>query len=80
MMFDLEKIVDKLDQQVKYKGVIMHGSDGHFCSGGDKNVAKQMMKPETGYAMAIYMNYILKKFKNLPMITVAFIEGSGNKL
>lgn len=80
MMRDLEEVVNRLDQRADCKGVILHGADGNFCSGGDTNVARQMMNPEIGYAMAIYMNHILEKFKNLPMITVAFIEGSGNAL
>ncbi|XP_025408031.1 ethylmalonyl-CoA decarboxylase-like isoform X2 [Sipha flava] len=77
MMLDLEKIVNKLDQQIECKGVILYGADGNFCSGGDLNMMKQMNNPEMGYAMATYMNNILDKFKKLPMITVAFIEGSG---
>lgn len=80
MMADLENIVNKLDQQLECKGVILYGANGNFCSGGDLNMVKRMNNPEMGYAMAIYMGYILEKLKNLPMITVAFIEGSGNKL
>lgn len=78
MMTDLDEIVDKLDQWTEGKGVILYGADGNFCSGGDLNFAKQINNPELGYAMAVYMNHVLEKFKNLLMITVAYIEGTGN--
>lgn len=77
MMMDLEEIVEKLDQWVEGKGVILHGANGNFCSGGDLNFAKKINNPELGYAMATYMNYILEKFRKLNMITVAYIDGTG---
>jgi len=77
MMMDLEKVVDKLDQWTEGKGVILHGSDGNFCSGGDLNITKHIGTPEIGYAVSTYMNHILEKFRKLPMISVAYIDGTG---
>lgn len=78
MMFELEEIVNKLeDLKTECKGVIIYGANENFCSGGDLNMVKKMNKPEMGFAMATYMNHILEKFKKLPLITVAYIEGSG---
>jgi len=56
----------------------MYGIDGDFCSGGDLNMAKKMNDPSNGYAMSIYMSYILDKLKKLPIITAAYIDGRGN--
>lgn len=78
-MFELEEIINKLeDFQIECKGVILYGADGNFCSGGDLNMARKMNNAEMGFAMATYMNHILEKFKRLPLITVAYIEGFGN--
>lgn len=80
MMIDLDDIVDRLldDHSAKYKGVILYGAGGNFCAGGDLKMTKQKHNSEIGNAMAMYMGHVLDKFKNLPMITVAYIDGSGN--
>jgi len=80
MMMDLEKVVDKLDQWTEGKGVILHGTDGNFCSGGDLNITKHIGTSEIGYAISTYMNHILEKFRKLPMISVAYIDGTGNNI
>lgn len=77
MMIELDEIVNKLDQWIDCKGVILHGADGNFCSGGDLNLAKRLNNPERAYAMATFMNNVLEKLRKLPMITVAYIEGTG---
>lgn len=77
-MVDLDEIVDKLERWTEGKGVILYGAAENFCSGGDLNFANQINNPELGYAMSTYMNHVLEKFKKLPMITVAYIEGTGN--
>jgi len=80
MMFNLDEIVDELDQWTECKGAILYGKGGNFCSGGDLNMVKRMANPELGNAMAIYMNHTLEKLRKLPVITVAYIEGSGDLL
>lgn len=77
-MFELEEIINKLDElETEYKGVIIYGANGTFCSGSDLNIAKKISNPEMGFAMTIYMNNILEKLRKLPLITVAYIEGMG---
>ncbi|VVC30838.1 Crotonase superfamily,ClpP/crotonase-like domain [Cinara cedri] len=78
MMIDLNDIIDKLeDHMAEYKGVILYGANGNFCAGGDLKLTKKMHNPDIGYAMSTYIGYVLEKFRNLPMITVAYIDGSG---
>jgi len=77
-MSDLEEITEKLSQWTDCKGAIVYGADGNFCSGGDLNMAKKINNSYYGYAMNIYIGHILDKFKRLPIITVAYIEGAGN--
>lgn len=77
MMSDLDDITEKLSQWTDCKGAIVYGADGNFCSGGDLNLAKKINKSYYGYAMNIYFGHILDKFKRLPIITVAYIEGPG---
>lgn len=78
MMSDLDEITDKLYQWTECKGAILYGADGNFCSGGDLKFAKKINNPSSGYAMSVYMGHILNKFKKLPIITVAYINGTGN--
>jgi len=79
-MSDLDQITDKLYQWTECKGAILYGADGNFCSGGDLKLAKQMNNSTNGYAMSVYMGNILDKFKKLPIITAAFINGTGNAI
>ncbi|XP_026819699.1 ethylmalonyl-CoA decarboxylase-like [Rhopalosiphum maidis] len=77
MMLDLDEITEKLSQWTDCKGAIIYGADGNFCSGGDLKVAKKMNNAFYGYAMSVYVGHILDKFKKLPIITVAYIDGAG---
>ncbi|VVC33982.1 ClpP/crotonase-like domain,Insect odorant-binding protein A10/Ejaculatory bulb-specific protein 3 [Cinara cedri] len=80
MMIDLGKIVDKLDDySADYKGIILYGSNGNVCSGSDMKIKKEMHNPVMGYAMSTYMEYVLNKFRSLPMTTIAYIDGSAYK-
>lgn len=78
MMSDLEEITEKLSQWTDCKGAIVYGADGNFCSGGDLSMAKKINNPLSGYAMNIYIGHVINKFKRLPIITVAYIEGAGS--
>ncbi|XP_060847194.1 ethylmalonyl-CoA decarboxylase-like isoform X3 [Rhopalosiphum padi] len=72
-----DEITEKLSQWTDCKGAIMYGADGNFCSGGDLKMAKKINNAFYGYAMSIYVGHILDKFKKLPIITVAYIDGTG---
>lgn len=77
MMVDLHDIVENLESWKTGKGIILKGSHGNFCSGGDLNFVRQIANAEDGYMMATFMHHVLNKFQRLPLISVALIEGAG---
>ncbi|XP_025203231.1 ethylmalonyl-CoA decarboxylase-like [Melanaphis sacchari] len=77
MISELNDIIDELYQWTECKGLILYGADGNFCSGGDLKTAKIMNNSFQGYAMSVYIGHILDKLSKLPIITVAYIEGTG---
>nr|CAD7572482.1 unnamed protein product [Timema californicum] len=77
MMADLEDSVNTLERWSRGKGVILYGSNGMFCSGGDLDMVRQISNPDDGYRMASFMQHLLDRLQKLPIISVALIEGSG---
>ena len=77
MMVQLRDAVNKLEEWKEGKGVILIGAGGNFCSGADLNIAKQFNSPEHGEAMCKLMQNTLTKFKRLPLISTAVIEGKA---
>uniref|UniRef100_A0A1B6C159 Enoyl-CoA hydratase n=1 Tax=Clastoptera arizonana TaxID=38151 RepID=A0A1B6C159_9HEMI len=77
MMVELESVIEKLEKWKKGKGVLIYGADNNFCSGGDLDFARKTSSSEGGFKMATFMQHVLGKLQDLPVITVAFIEGSG---
>lgn len=77
MMCDLRNIIADLETWEAGKGVIMRGEGGTFCSGGDLDTVRNILSPEAGYQMSLYMNESLKRFSKLPMISVALVEGNA---
>jgi len=75
MMVQLEEAVSKLEKWTKGKGVLIYGAEDNFCSGGDLNFAQQTGTPEGGYKMATFMQNVLIRLQQLPLISVAFING-----
>uniref|UniRef100_A0A1B6L7V3 Ethylmalonyl-CoA decarboxylase n=1 Tax=Graphocephala atropunctata TaxID=36148 RepID=A0A1B6L7V3_9HEMI len=75
MMVDLENAIRQLECWKTGKGILIHGAKENFCSGGDLNFAQKTGTAEGGYKMATYMQNVLTRLQNLPMISVAFIEG-----
>nr|CAD7460084.1 unnamed protein product [Timema tahoe] len=59
------------------KGVLLYGSNGMFCSGGDLDMVRQISNPDDGYRMASFMQHLLDRLQKLPIISLALIEGSG---
>lgn len=78
MVSDLEDIIVELEQWTECKAVLLYGADGNFCSGGDLNLMKKINTPEMGFAMSTYVNHVLERFRKMPVITAAYIDGSGN--
>lgn len=76
-MVDLQHIVNELDLWKEGKGVILKGSGQNFCSGGDLDFARSTGTADEGFMMATFMHNILTKFQQLPLISVALVEGVG---
>ncbi|CAJ0748555.1 5644_t:CDS:2 [Entrophospora sp. SA101] len=72
MMAELADLVDRLEKNLV--GLILTGSENTFCS--DLSVAKDhIITPENGKKMSLLMQDTLFRFNNLPLISIAAIEG-----
>ncbi|KAF1326412.1 Ethylmalonyl-coa decarboxylase, partial [Globisporangium splendens] len=81
MMAELADVVTRLeDPQVhsKLNTVILKGTGGWFCAGADLRVAqKQLTSNEAGTAMGVLMVDTLTRFRRLPLVSFAIIEGGA---
>ncbi|XP_069693644.1 ethylmalonyl-CoA decarboxylase-like isoform X1 [Periplaneta americana] len=77
MMVDFESAINTLENWSSGKGLIIYGHGNTFCSGGDLNMARLLSNPDDGFSMAIFMQKVLHRLENLPLISVALIEGTG---
>lgn len=76
MMVELKKIISELESWKNGKAVILRGHGDTFCSGGDLNVVmKEIGNPEDGRMMCEYMQEMLTRFMELPLISVAALNG-----
>ena len=76
MMLQLEDIVTDLENWSSGRGVILHGADGTFCSGGDLTLMKLVIESTRAEDMSRFMQEVLTRFYNLPLVSIAFIEGN----
>ena len=75
MMVKLAEAVDELEQWQDGKALVLRGSEGYFCSGGDLSVVKAINTPEEGNIMCAFMQRTLGRLGRLPLISVAAVEG-----
>ena len=75
MMVKLAEVVDELEQWQHGKAVVLHGSEGSFCSGADLSVIKAINTPEEGQLMCAFMQRTLSRLGRLPLVSVAAIGG-----
>lgn len=75
MMVKLAEVVDELEQWQLGKAVVLHGSEGSFCSGADLSIVKAINTPEEGNLMCAFMQRTLTRLGRLPLVSVAAIEG-----
>lgn len=75
MMVRLAEVVDELEQWQHGKAVVLHGSEGSFCSGADLSVIKAINTPEEGQLMCAFMQRTLSRLGRLPLVSVAAIGG-----
>lgn len=79
-MVDLADAVGTLESWSTGRGLILYGHGHNFCSGGDLNMARKFSNPDDGFRMAVFMQKVLDQLENLPLISVALIEGMGKSL
>lgn len=80
MMVKLAEVVDELEQWKHGKAVVLHGSEGSFCSGADLSIIKAINTPEEGTLMCAFMQRTLSRLGRLSLVlklllSVAAIEG-----
>ncbi|OWF46194.1 ethylmalonyl-CoA decarboxylase-like [Mizuhopecten yessoensis] len=77
MMLDFRNVVEDLEAWDDGKGVILTGSQGTFCSGGDLTTVQNILTPEQGYQMADFMHETLTRLHCLPLISMALVQGNA---
>ncbi|TMW68525.1 hypothetical protein Poli38472_005993 [Pythium oligandrum] len=81
MMAELADVVTILEDpavQDKLSAVVLRGTAGWFCAGADLRVAKtELNSREGGTAMGALMMDTLTRFRRLPLVSVALIEGGA---
>lgn len=76
MMVKLHDAVTELRSWKEGKGLVFHSGGGSvFCSGGDLDMMKALNTPEQGAQMATIMHAALMGLRDLPLISVALVEG-----
>lgn len=77
MMEELEFLLDEWEQTSNYKFILFRGDDKAFVSGGDLDQFHKLEKREDIEPVMLRMGKILERIHQLPMLTVAFIEGAA---
>lgn len=75
MMLQLADAVGSLEQRTHIKAVLLCGANSFFCSGANLVSMKSITTPDEGRQMSALMQDTLTRLANLPMITVALVEG-----
>ena len=77
MMVDLRNIVDELNDWKSGKGIVLHSVGETFCSGGDLNTVRKISNPDDGFKMATLMHDTLFRLHQLPLVSVALVQGKA---
>lgn len=67
--------VDSLHKENHLRALIITGADGAFCSGGDLTELDNHLSREDGRRLSALMGKALKRFEELPIPTLAAMEG-----
>ena len=73
-MVDLYNHINDLEQWEAGKCVVLAGVGGTFCSGGDLDMMREFDKNYAD-AMSLFMHTITTRLFNLPLVSVAAIDG-----
>ena len=76
-MIDLANIVQELERWKEGKGVILHGNEDAFCSGGDLQFTWCIINRDGGSYCSIctFMQDTLSRLYTLPLVSVALVQG-----
>jgi ethylmalonyl-CoA/methylmalonyl-CoA decarboxylase len=78
MMCDLRDAVSRIAGCSTLSAVLLTGSAGAFCSGGDLTAVRaHLMAPGAGAGMCAYMTETLDRLAALPVVVVAAVEGAA---
>lgn len=75
MISKLTHIIDQLYEWHDGRGVLIVGHSNTFCSGSDLIGVRATANQEQGLQLAQIMQYNLLRLQQLPMVSVALIEG-----
>lgn len=75
MMLQLADAVGSLEQRPHIKAVVLCGANSFFCSGANLVSMKSLTTSNEGRQMSSLMQDTLTRLANLPVITVALVEG-----
>jgi enoyl-CoA hydratase len=74
-MESFAETVDSLHSENHLQALIVTGADGAFCSGGDLSELDNYLTREDGRRLSTLMGKALKRFEELPIPTLAAMEG-----
>ena len=77
MMVQLWDIVNTLEEWKEGKGIILHSVGDTFCSGGDLKTVSQISNSDDGYRMSTLMHNSLFRLHQLPLVSVALVQGKA---
>jgi ethylmalonyl-CoA/methylmalonyl-CoA decarboxylase len=76
MMAQFADAVATLQHEYKGVGVVIRGAGGNFCSGADLRLVNECLTtPQDGLDMCSHMQSVLSRFHDLPLVSLAVVEG-----
>ena len=76
MMAEFHDIMTSMKTRKDIKGLILTGHGDFFCAGGDlQTITVHLNKPQKGWDMTCLMHETLKLFHELPLLSVALVNG-----
>lgn len=77
MITQLATAVDELENDAHAAVLLITGDGGHFCSGFDLETVEHIATPQDGEQLSLLMTSLLERIRNLPMLSVACIDGAA---
>lgn len=74
-MVQMRDCIEDLEKWEEGKAVILYGKGNNFCSGADLDFARKTHTEVGGMQISTWMQDILKRLQNLPLISICLIHG-----